>query len=83
MQKKLTKSKDKVFLGVCGGIADYLGVDPTMIRLIAVVLIAVVLIACTGFFPLTIIYLVAAVIMPDYQEASSHNDPVDGEFKEK
>lgn len=78
MQKKLTKSKNKVFLGVCGGIADYLGVDPTMIRLIAVVLIA-----CTGFFPLTIIYLVAAVIMPDYQEASSHNDPVDGEFKEK
>ena len=49
MQKKLTKSKDKVFLGVCGGIADYLGVDPTMIRLIAVVLIA-----CTGFFPLII-----------------------------
>ena len=24
MQKKLTKSKNKVFLGVCGGIADYL-----------------------------------------------------------
>ena len=78
MQKKLTKSKDKVFLGVCGGIADYLGVDPTMIRLITVVLIA-----CTGFFPLTIIYLVAAVIMPDYQEPSKHDDAVDGEFKEK
>ncbi|WP_288636188.1 PspC domain-containing protein [uncultured Limosilactobacillus sp.] len=78
MQKKLTKSKNKVFLGVCGGIADYLGVDPTIIRLIAVVLIA-----CTGFFPLTIIYLVAAVIMPDYQEASKHDDAVDGEFKEK
>ncbi|WP_303231414.1 PspC domain-containing protein [Limosilactobacillus oris] len=73
MQKKLTKSKDKVFLGVCGGIADYLGVDPTMIRLIA----------CTGFFPLTIIYLVAAVIMPDYQEPSKYDDAVDGEFKEK
>lgn len=78
MQKKLTKSKDKVFLGVCGGIADYLGVDPTMIRLIAVVLIT-----CTGFFPLTIIYLVAAVIMPDYQEPSKYDDAVDGEFKEK
>lgn len=78
MQKKLTKSKDKVFLGVCGGIADYLGVDPTMIRLIVVVLIA-----CTGFFPLTIIYLVAAVIMPDYQEPSKHDDAVDGKFKEK
>ncbi|EEW54164.1 PspC domain-containing protein [Limosilactobacillus antri] len=78
MQKKLTKSKNKVFLGVCGGIADYLGVDQTMIRLIAVVLIA-----CTGFFPLTIIYLVAAVIMPDYQEPAKKADTVDGEFKEK
>lgn len=78
MQKKLTKSKNKVFLGVCGGIADYLSVDPTMIRLIAVVLIAL-----TGFFPLTIIYLVAAIIMPDYQEPSKHDDAVDGEFKEK
>ena len=46
-------------------------------------LIAVVLIACTGFFPLTIIYLVAAVIMPDYQEPSKYDDAVDGEFKEK
>ncbi|WP_301875898.1 PspC domain-containing protein [Limosilactobacillus oris] len=78
MQKKLTKSKNKVFLGVCGGIADYLSIDPTMIRLITVVLIA-----CTGFFPLTIIYLVAAVIMPDYQEPSKYDDAVDGEFKEK
>ena len=40
MKKKLTKSKNKVFLGDCGGIADYLGVDPTIIRLIAVGLIA-------------------------------------------
>lgn len=78
MQKKLTKSKDRVFLGVCGGIADYLGVDPTMVRLIAVVLIA-----CTGFFPLTIIYLIAAAIMPDYQKPRNHDEAVDGEFKEK
>lgn len=78
MQKKLTKSQDKVFLGVCGGIANYLGADPTIIRLIAVVLIA-----CTGFFPLTIIYLVAAMIMPDYQAPSEKGSTVDGEFKEK
>ena len=78
MQKKIKKTKKKEKNKICGGIADYLSVDPTMIRLIAVVLIA-----CTGFFPLTIIYLVAAVIMPDYQEPSKHDDAVDGEFKEK
>lgn len=80
MHKKLTKSKNKVFLGVCGGIADYLGVDPTMIRLITVVLLAF-----TGFFPITIIYLVAAVIMPDYGDKGGHqgHDTVEGEFTEK
>lgn len=78
MKKKLTKSKNKVFLGVCGGIANYLNVDATVIRLIAIVLIA-----CTGFFPLTIIYLVAAAIMPDYQGPIHRDDTVEGEFKEK
>lgn len=78
MQKKLTKSSHKVFLGVCGGIANYLGADPTMIRLITVVLLAF-----TGFFPLTIIYLIAAVIMPDAGKVDKHQDTVEGEFKEK
>jgi phage shock protein C len=78
MHKKLTKSKNKVFLGVCGGIADYLGMDATVIRLIAIVLIA-----CTGFFPLTIIYLVAAAIMPDYHGPAQRDNTVEGEFKEK
>ena len=35
--KKLYRSKkDRVFAGVCGGIGEYLGVDPTVIRLLAV-----------------------------------------------
>lgn len=37
--KKLYRSKkDRVFAGVCGGIGEYLGVDPTVIRLLAVIL---------------------------------------------
>lgn len=32
MKKKLTKSKDKIMAGVCGGIADYFEVDPTLVR---------------------------------------------------
>ena len=39
MQKKLYKSAtDKKILGVCGGIAEYFGVDSTIIRIVAVLL---------------------------------------------
>ena len=32
--KRLYRSlKDRMVAGVCGGLADYLGVDPTLIRL--------------------------------------------------
>lgn len=34
MQKKLTRStSNKMIAGVCGGIAEYLNVDPTVVRL--------------------------------------------------
>lgn len=57
-QKKLTKSAtDRKLCGVCGGIAEYLNVDPTVIRLLAVLL------CCTGSG--LIAYIVAALIMPD------------------
>lgn len=57
MKKLYRSSTDKVFLGVCGGIGEYLNVDPTVIRLLAVLL---------GFTGGGVIaYLVAAVIMPE------------------
>ena len=35
MNKKLYKSEDnKVLCGVCGGLGEFLGIDPTIIRLI-------------------------------------------------
>lgn len=30
--KRLTKSKDAKLAGVCGGIAEYFNVDPTLVR---------------------------------------------------
>lgn len=37
MEKKLYRSKDKRMIwGICGGIAKYFGIDPTIIRLVAV-----------------------------------------------
>lgn len=57
--KKLFKSRrDKKFCGVCGGLAEYLSLDPTLVRLIVAVLIL------CSFFTGMIIYLVAAFIMP-------------------
>ena len=56
--KKLYRSKkDRVFAGVCGGIGEYLGVDPTVIRLLAVILVF------TGSGVLA--YIVAAILIPE------------------
>ncbi|MCC8141859.1 MAG: PspC domain-containing protein [Lachnospiraceae bacterium] len=34
-RKKLYKSADnKVFFGICGGVGEFLGVDPTIVRLV-------------------------------------------------
>ena len=58
MKKKLYKSRDnRMVCGVCGGIAEYFGIDPTIVRLIFVFL---GLWAFTGI----LFYLIAAVVIP-------------------
>jgi phage shock protein C len=58
--KRLTLSPtDKKLGGVCGGIAEYLDVDPTIIRLVTVVCAIL-----TGVIPLVIGYCVAWMIIP-------------------
>ncbi len=63
MDKKLTKSADKKWAGVCGGFAEYFGIDPTMMRAIVAVVALV-----TGILPMLIIYLVLSFILPDKQD---------------
>lgn len=56
--KRLYRSRqNRMVCGVCGGVADYFNIDPTLIRL------GVVLLACTGTAILA--YFIAAIIMPD------------------
>jgi len=56
--KKLCLSRvNRKFGGVCGGIAEYFGVDTTLIRIIALVLIFAV---GSGLM----LYLIAWLIMP-------------------
>lgn len=56
--KRLYKSsQNRIICGVCGGIGEYFNVDPTIIRLL------LVLIAMTGSGILA--YFIAAIIMPE------------------
>lgn len=55
---KLYKSRDdKKLCGVCGGLAEFLGIDSTILRLIWAVLI---ILGGTGL----LLYLIAALIIP-------------------
>ena len=58
MNKKLYKSNtNKMLEGVCGGIAEYFGVDPTIVRLAWVVFCAL---GGSGILA----YIIAAIIIP-------------------
>lgn len=58
--RKLVRSRtNRTFCGVCGGIGEYLNVDPTLIRL---VWLLCSLVSCgTGL----IVYIAAALIIPE------------------
>lgn len=57
-QKKLYRSNGNCMIaGVCGGIGEYFGIDPTLIRL------AWALFCCAGGSGI-LFYLVAAIIIP-------------------
>ena len=59
---KLVKSRtNKMLTGVCGGIGELLGIDPTIIRLIWA---ALSLAGGTGI----ILYIIAAVIIPEDED---------------
>lgn len=61
-EKRLVRSRgNKMLAGVCGGLAEYLGVDPVIVRLAAVLL---TLWNGVGL----LIYLVLALIMPQESE---------------
>lgn len=64
MKKRLYKSKDdKIFSGVIGGIGEYFDIDPTILRLLYI-LIAVM----TALFPAIIGYIIAALVVPKRPE---------------
>jgi phage shock protein C len=58
--RKLRLSTQKKWLGVCGGIAKYVGVDVAAVRVLFIVFTVL-----SGFFPGLLIYILAAWVMSE------------------
>lgn len=58
--KKLYRSEKNILLtGVLGGIGEYFGIDPVVVRIAFLIFLLL-----TGVFPGVIIYLIALILMP-------------------
>ena len=57
-KRGLYRSRNGIILGVCQGVADYLDFSAFWLRVIMVALLI-----STGFFPIVVIYFVAALLM--------------------
>lgn len=58
MKRLFRSATNRMICGVCGGIAEYFNIDPTLVRL------AVVLLSCLSFGTGIIAYIIAAIIIP-------------------
>ncbi len=62
--KRLYRSRtDRMIVGVCGGLGKYLGMDPTLIRLIFALLVVL------GVGSGLLVYLILMIVMPLEPEA--------------
>ena len=57
---KLTRSKNKAIAGVCAGLAEWLGWDIALVRILY--LVASIL---SAGFPGTLVYVILWIVMPD------------------
>ena len=61
MEKKLRRSNDKMIAGVCAGLAHYFDLDPTVIRIVYILL------SIFTAFAGVLVYLILWLIMPKEQ----------------
>jgi len=60
-KERLVRSKsERIIAGVCGGIAQWLGWDPTLVRILYIV------ISIATAFSGLIAYIILWIIMPEY-----------------
>jgi phage shock protein C len=61
MDRRLKKSStNRMFSGVCGGLAEYINMDPTLFRVLFVVVSIV-----SAAFPGILVYLILSFVMPE------------------
>lgn len=73
MEKKLTRSREhRVLAGVMGGLGEFFGVDPVLLRLGYLILTVF-----TGFIPGIIGYALAIAIVPEAPLAASKTNDTD------
>jgi phage shock protein C len=58
--RRLTRSSNKMLAGVCAGVAEYTGLDVSLVRILVVLVVL-----ATGIVYGLLIYLVAALVMPE------------------
>ncbi len=64
--RKLYRSRsNRMIVGVCGGLADFFGIDPTIVRLLFAVG------ALLGFGSFILIYLAIFIVVPEEPLGSS------------
>ena len=59
MKRLYLSSTDKKLAGICGGIAEYMDMDPTIVRLLTVILALI-----TAVVPFCLAYVIAWIIVP-------------------
>jgi len=57
--ERLTRSNDKIIAGVCGGLADYFGWDPALVR-VGYLLLSIL----SAGFPGLLVYIILWIVMP-------------------
>ncbi|BCS85544.1 MULTISPECIES: PspC domain-containing protein [Prevotellaceae] len=57
-ERKIYRSSDRVIAGVCGGIAEFFDLDPTLVRLVYAFF------TVTTIFSGVILYIIAWLIVP-------------------
>ena len=63
--KKLYRSSNRILAGVCGGIAEYFDIDPTLIRVAYVVLSLF-----SAAFPGLLLYIILMILIPNYDQVN-------------
>lgn len=71
-EKRLVRSRsDRMFLGVAGGLGEYLNIDPVLIRLLFVFA------GLSTAGQVLLVYFILAILMPEEQTGAAKANPFD------